>query len=1520
MATTLTLHLTPAFLQELTGSSTGTGGVGTQNGVWAYLWNNAPPSDVAPSPLLPAGTPNNFTPLVIAGQRTSNVTLGADGDYDVKVTLTDSSLTTVKSGAIYLLVQSENPATQPSNDLTTLIGSTEGNIQPNVQVGNYGYAAFEYSLQNVASDLGDLTAIPGFAQNLGVNISYTGGTSQSRGYNITGAALTTALTTADPAAALTYPTSSTGTPYSPLDGQTSMVISPSNGNFGAALYPSSNWSTYINAFSGLTDVSLSSVTNGEPDASSIWHNSQYYAYTVRAVTLADGVWGLAGTYFEFSPTASSQTKGYILISEATLQANLYAAGQDTVTLWQDSALTQPYIVPGSGSPPGTVPTTNAFGPSENNEWGNIFTTLFTGFTAGYWGTIAQQSNALNRGTTSNLAGGPLNLDNSLNQSSSYAFDLNRTGTIPTYQHNDAYSEEFFNKSNVYGSAFSDNLSNGLTPSPLIPLSSPGAATNVSNIDLYAYGSTQTNPYYTTPVGANYLALPQGQADYLAPTLPSTGLNLQVVGQAAGLFVRSDATVKLGIYQGNGQFTYVPVATGGNLWQTYTVTGGPGSWSVGQTGSNAPGTFQINDLPTPATTQAGQLYWYQLVFSDSSGDQKVFDFYATATSTAGQVQTGATSVAADGGATFPAGTLTATQIQLALNPATSMPSGLLTFVYNSQFSPEPAAPVAGTLTGNVFTAINQQNGTGISKSPAPSITISQPTALAFGWTGTNNGTHTGTPTNPVLSPTYIAGLVSAYTNKINAGDIAQITFVNTGTDTSLPIVVQATADLDGQWLTPALTLGSGAYTATMMEMLPDGVTPFGGGGGVTSAALTITVTTPTVPAVTDTAAHISASLDTYGANPPSAITISDNNALTVTVAQTTADAGALAVTADANSSAYALDVVDSAADVAAGLSTLNALTAAGHVAAIKISDNKALTLAVAPTTWTATATTLAVTKNANGSAYTIDVVDSAANVAAGLDTLNGNSHVAQIAIADVAPTVGITYGQFTTDTTALAKMTGARNLLVNGVTGQEYTSFEYNYDNRGALAGSKYYYTGITGQAYTGNEVDLDINGHLARSVYTGVTGQAYSSYEYDYHAGTFAGSKYFFTNITGQAYTGDETHLDVNGLLAKHLFTGVSGQAYSTFEYDYTGGVFTGSKYYFNNVANQPYTAYEQDLDSSGRLMRQSFAGFYGQAYSSYAYVYDGGIFRGSQYFFTNITGQAYTGDEQDLNAAGQLTRHLFTGVTGQAYSVYEYDYYAGALTGEKYFYTNIAGQPYTGYEDDVDPAGQLTRRAFTGVTGQSYSSYEDDYTAGVRTGSKYFTTDIAGQPYTGFEQDLNAQGHLVSQAFTGVVGKEYTAYEYDYAQGNGVLTGSKYFYTNIPNQDYSSYETDLNAASAVALQIFNNDDGTHRIIGFQDNLTIKSVYSDYTTGGGSNETFVYTPNFGNATVTDFASHLTGAGHDSFVLPKSEFTDFNSLLAQTQMSSGNAVSTSANGNGDHLTLLGVTKATLATLGADFSFV
>lgn len=868
--TTLTLHLTPQFLQQVTGSSTGTGGTGTQGGVWAYLFNNTPPYTTSNEPANP-----NWTTLINAGSLAPGITLGADGNYDITIPLTTTAVPQVSSGVIYLLLQSESPDPGTHHDLISLIGTSEGNIQPNVSNWNYGYSQFEFTLSGSAADQGDLTAIPGYGQHLAVNVSSIVGA--SRGYGLSGSEVEAALINAESAAALKYPSSTTGTPYSPLDGKVSMVISPSNGNFGQLYYPSSNWASYLDAFAALTatagQVNISGMTNGEPDAAGIWHNSQYYSYNVQSVSLAAGGWGSAGTYFKFSPNAGSQTQGYMLIAQSVLQENLYAAGQGYATLWQDSNLTTPYDIPGSGP-------NNQFNPSANNEWGNIFTPFFTGFTAGYWGAQAQESNPMNRAPASatNLGGGPVNLNNTIDQSSSYAFDLNRTNTIPTYQHNDAYSELFFNHSNVYGSAFSDNLSNGLTPGPLVPL-----ATNtgdVTNIDLYVYSSTQpADPYYIKPVGANYVALPNGQQDYLVPTQTS-GLQLIVAGLSAGTVLSSTATLKLGIYDGNGAFTYVPLTnTAGNIWQNYNIAGSSTSgWTGASGGSNVTGTFIINNLPTPAATPNGGVYWYQLVVSDNAGDQKVIDFYATSNGTAGQIQTALVTLAADGQAQIQANN--STQLQLSLNPQLSMPAGLLTFQYNSQFSAMPAAPVVGQIVNGVFQANGAfagQNGDGLSTIGSitgtgnPSLTLTEAYDLQFGWTGLNNGnTNSGIGSTTGNGLPTTAQWISQYTNKIVAGDTAMIVFKNAATGETLPINVSAVADLDGQWQTTTgvqigsggAQLGNGTYQVMMQEQ-----TPTGSDFGPPSAPLNLTVNVATL-AIGSTLSGNGVQFTALGAGAPS----------------------------------------------------------------------------------------------------------------------------------------------------------------------------------------------------------------------------------------------------------------------------------------------------------------------------------------------------------------------------------------------------------------------------------------------------------------------------------------------------------------------------------------------------------------------------------------------------------------------------------------------------------------------------
>ncbi len=175
-------------------------------------------------------------------------------------------------------------------------------------------------------------------------------------------------------------------------------------------------------------------------------------------------------------------------------------------------------------------------------------------------------------------------------------------------------------------------------------------------------------------------------------------------------------------------------------------------------------------------------------------------------------------------------------------------------------------------------------------------------------------------------------------------------------------------------------------------------------------------------ITASAAAISANLDLYETSLPASITITDNNPLTLTVGQISADATALSLTANANGSAYTVAIADTAAHVAADIDALNANS---HITTIALSDpgTPALTLSVAQLS-DATALGEITTP------YTIAVSDTAAHVAAAIDALNANSHVTTIALTDAGtPALTLTVAQLS-DSTALGEITTPYTIAVS----------------------------------------------------------------------------------------------------------------------------------------------------------------------------------------------------------------------------------------------------------------------------------------------------------------------------------------------------------------------------------------------------------------------------------------------------------------------------------------------------------
>lgn len=816
-STTLTINLSAGFLKDVTGTETGQPDLGTMNGAYVYLYQPTP-ADGAPA----------WTKLVDNGQITAAVHApdARHAEYYANVALKAEGQAPLAGGAIYLIVQSENP--QPCQDgqkgnchtdLTTVADWQEAFVQQKVLDYNYGYTAFEYALLGQAGDQGDITYIPGFGPHVAIQVCTTQGC-DSRGLAMNSEDFVSGLLQAgvSPDAVFTYPVSPTDMPYSPLDGRPSIVISPSNGSFGSDYYPWTNWDDYLTKTIDVLppdSMTFSGTTSGARDAAGIWHNGQYYSYSVRAVIgLHDGA---ATDYYLFSPNQNSQTQGYLLIKQSDVGQNLYAPGQgsaqamlyESVTVDGDGVITElgaPYDIPGR-TPPGTEPgLPGEFNVSGNNQWGNALTQYFTGFTAGYWGVVANQANPANQGGPDNLAT-LVDLNSNLNWDPAYAFDLNRENPAPDYQHNDQYSFFFYRNSNAYASAFSDNLAQKLNPGPQISLATgPGEQANVSQIDLYVFGAEEADPFYRQPTSTNFL---DQRGDYLIPTHPDSTLTLQVQGFNLGSKVTDDAQIQLGIYRGmnddhRAQFDYVTLPTQGDNgpYQVFTIDGAPGNWTAGSAGPN-PGFIQINGLPMPSTVAKDDVYWYQLVIADSQGDnRRVFDIYATsAGTTPGQLQP-YNPAANIGSATTPlaaidnnAGVLVniATQINVNLQPDASLPSALLTNGYDPNTANKPqgpqapgtnplitklAAPVVGHLDAGVFAAVAGQYGTGVTKeqgyepivdeamtsahpdqpiayfdNPMPTATLANGIGVVFGWTGTNSYTTLPLPPEGDSPPRY-----------------------------------------------------------------------------------------------------------------------------------------------------------------------------------------------------------------------------------------------------------------------------------------------------------------------------------------------------------------------------------------------------------------------------------------------------------------------------------------------------------------------------------------------------------------------------------------------------------------------------------------------------------------------------------------------------------------------------------------------------------------------------------------------
>ena len=180
------------------------------------------------------------------------------------------------------------------------------------------------------------------------------------------------------------------------------------------------------------------------------------------------------------------------------------------------------------------------------------------------------------------------------------------------------------------------------------------------------------------------------------------------------------------------------------------------------------------------------------------------------------------------------------------------------------------------------------------------------------------------------------------------------------------------------------------------------------------------------AVSDSAANVSANFDSLAADTRvSTITLTDDGtpSLDLSAAQIVYDSAALA---DITNTSYTIVVTDTAADVS---QLLDQLQANPHVGSITLTDSGDPTLDLSVAQLSSDAGVLGTITNGE---YAIAVGDTAANVVANAQLLQGNSHVSGVTVTDTAANVLLDQGALQGDSqvTAIQIIDTAQNVLNN----------------------------------------------------------------------------------------------------------------------------------------------------------------------------------------------------------------------------------------------------------------------------------------------------------------------------------------------------------------------------------------------------------------------------------------------------------------------------------------------------------
>ncbi len=220
-------------------------------------------------------------------------------------------------------------------------------------------------------------------------------------------------------------------------------------------------------------------------------------------------------------------------------------------------------------------------------------------------------------------------------------------------------------------------------------------------------------------------------------------------------------------------------------------------------------------------------------------------------------------------------------------------------------------------------------------------------------------------------------------------------------------------------------------------------------------------------------------------------------------------------------------------------------------------------------------------------------------------------------------------------------------------------------------------------------------------------------------------------------------------------------------------------------------------------------------------------------------------------------------------------------------FHTGLAALA-TG-NDNVTASTPSSYDLTTGVTGEPYAAYQDNYdpASGAFEGQTFFTRHGALEMQTQYSPTQDGGFTVLSSGGTAFAKTPYFAVVDTYNAGGQPVEEDVYY-----------------------------KDGHQTVQGLKPGETLSSISNDTFYSKGGNNTFVFTPHFGQDTITSFV--LGGAHHDTISLPDSAASRLGSILNHATTDAQGDTTLHLNGK-DSITIQGVSVADLKQHKADFTF-